>query len=175
MGVKRFLNKSFFFWVFLFALGTAAGALLYKTLLPHAVPLLKLGAKTAGEINSSGGVKAAAFIFLKNALVVVLCVLLGRFTRGVFPAAVCFLNGGVLGFLGAVLANYGHVAWWRYAVALLPHGVVELPAVFLACAIGVAALNGREKLSLMKYPLAMLVAAACIEVWVSSAIANRII
>lgn len=175
MGVKGLLNKSFFVWIALFAVGAAAGVLLYGVLLPHAVPLLKLGAKAAGQITGSGGVKAALFIFMKNALVVILCVLLGRPTRGLFPAAVCAINGGVLGFIGAVLAKLGHVAWWRYVAALLPHGVVELPAVFLACAIGVMALSAREKLSLMRYPLAMLVAAACIEVWVSAGIANKII
>lgn len=175
MEVKKLLDRSVFVWVFLFALGVAAGALLYRAFLPHMVPLLKLGARAAGEIGGSGGLKTVLFIFLKNALVVLLCVLLGRVTKGVFPALVCLLNGVILGFLGAILARYGHVAWWKYAVALLPHGVIELAAVFLGCAIGVTALTRKEKLVLLKYPLAMLAVAACVETWVSAAIANRII
>lgn len=175
MEVKKLFNRSVFVWVLLFALGAVAGAFAYSMILPQMMPLLKLGARAAGEIGGSGSLKAVVFIFLKNALVVLLCVMLGRTTKGVFPAAVCFLNGGILGFLGAVLARYGNVAWWKYVIALSPHGVIELAAVFLGCAIGVAALTRREKLALLKYPLAMLAVAACIETWISTAIANRII
>lgn len=175
MEVKKLLNRSVLVWVLLFALGAVAGAIAYSMILPWMMPLLKLGAKAAGELNSPGGLKTVLFIFLKNALVVLLCVLLGRTTRGIFPAAVCFINGGVLGFLGAVLARYGNVAWWKYVIALSPHGIIELAAVFLGCAIGMAALTRREKLILLKYPLAMLAIAACIETWISTAIANRII
>lgn len=175
MQVKKLFNRSVFVWVLLFVLGTVAGAFAYRLILPQMMPLLKLGFKAAGELDSPGGLKMVVFIFLKNALVVLLCVLLGRATKGVFPAAVCFLNGGILGFLGAILARYGNVAWWKYVIALSPHGVIELAAVFLGCAIGMAALTRREKLALLKYPLAMLAVAACIETWISTLIANKII
>lgn len=81
----------------------------------------------------------------------------------------------VVGLVGAVLSEYGGIAWWKYVIALLPHGVIELAAVFLGCAIGAAALTMKEKLVLLKYPIVMLAVAACIETWISTAIANRII
>lgn len=175
MAVDASLKKPFLMCAALFALGVAVGALPYARLLPRLLPALKLGMGAAEKIASSGGLEAALIIFLKNASVAILCLLLGRPTRGLFPGLVCFINGCVVGFIGAVLSGFARVAWWRYAAALLPHGVVELPAIFLACAVGTAALERRRKLSLAKYPLMMLAVAACIEVWVSALVADRMI
>lgn len=166
------LDKTLFVWILLFILGVVIGVAAYRQVLPLILPLLKTEIGTAAKLR---GLKAFSFIFFKNAFVVLLCILWGKITKGIFPALVCFLNGTVLGFIGAVLVKYGHIAWWKYAAALLPHGVIELAAVFLGCSIGIASLTRWEKLQFSKYPLAMLVLAACIETWVSAAIAKKIL
>lgn len=168
-------NRSAFIWPVVFALGAAAGVFACDEVLPHAVPVLKLGLGAAERLNGTGGPTTALFIFSKNILVVLLCVLLGGITRGIYPAFICLINGCVVGLVGAVLSEYGGIAWWKYVIALLPHGIIELAAVFLGCAIGAAALTMKEKLVLLKYPIAMLAVAACVETWISTAIANRII
>lgn len=143
--------------------------------MPHMVSLIDVGLRASGRLSAGSGIEAALFIFMKNLSVVFLCALLGRGTRGTFPALVCFINGGILGFLGAVMRAYGGVSWWRYVAVLSPHGVLELAAVFAACTIGLLAASVKEKLCLLKIPFAMLVAAACLEVWVSSGLADRIL
>ncbi|ACX51938.1 protein of unknown function DUF95 transmembrane [Ammonifex degensii KC4] len=110
------------------------------------------------------------FVYLKNFLVAALCFLGARPTRGIFPGVVCLVNGLVLGWLGAVLAEAG-VSPWRYAGALAPHGVVELPAVFAASALGMARTGGGATRQFAPVACALLVA-ACIEVFVSPHVAK---
>ncbi|MDH7578187.1 MAG: stage II sporulation protein M [Bacillota bacterium] len=156
-------------------MGAACGALGHKAILPHMVSLIDVGLRASGRLSAGSGIEAALFIFLKNFSVVFLCALLGRGTRGVFPALVCFINGGILGFLGAVMRAYGDVSWWRYVAVLSPHGVIELVAVFAACTVGMLKAPVKKKLRLLGAPLAMLVVAAYVETWISSGLAGRIL
>jgi uncharacterized membrane protein SpoIIM required for sporulation len=127
-----------------------------------------------GEHMASGKMGVAAVgagVFLKNASVVLLCVSLGRATRGLFPVFVSVVNGLLLGCLAGTLASVG-IPVWRFAAALAPHGAFELPAIFAACGIGVLALGVRERLRKSVPVLAILAVAAAVEVTVSPMVAN---
>lgn len=74
------------------------------------------------------------FILGRNALVSFTALLLGIFTYNIWPVAVLLLNGAMSGFatkMQAVLFHHYTFQIWLFG--LLPHGVIELGALFLAC------------------------------------------
>lgn len=72
------------------------------------------------------------FIFLNNLQSCFMGFLFG-FLFGLFPIAVGILNGYILGFVGglAVKKSGAYILW-----GLLPHGVFELPAIFISLGLG---------------------------------------
>lgn len=73
------------------------------------------------------------FILQNNLLSSVLSILLGIFL-GLFPLFSSITNGIVLGYvLGKTLEVAGILSWWR----LLPHGIFELPAIFISFGLGI--------------------------------------
>lgn len=138
------------------------------------MPLLETGMK-ANEVVLSANTLMFAFILVKNTIVAVLCVTLGNITKGIFPTIVCTANGIVLGFIGGLLCNLGDVSWWKYIIALSPHGVLELTAIFITCTIGIMSIRVKEKMRITLVPLSMLVVAAIIETWVSPIVASSIL
>ncbi|WP_027719146.1 stage II sporulation protein M [Desulfovirgula thermocuniculi] len=154
----------------LFAAGVAAGAAFEKALIHHLMPAIRFGLGVGEKMASGGASDFLMFllVFAKNLSVAALCICLAKPTRGIVPAWVCLANGLVVGTLGALLAARG-VPPWQYAVLLAPHGVVELPALFLACALGLT-LGGGVLVRLRRgIPIVagMFAAAAALEVWVS--------
>lgn len=165
MSLKR---SAAFCAVFFF--GVAAGLVFYRQILPFFAPALKAGVDAAEYVAT--GVPSpvtALFIFAKNASVALLCTAAGRPTRGVLPVAVCVINGTVIGFLGALLRDAGFPLW-KYTVLLSPHGVIELPAIFASCALGMAAKTVSERVRMLPLPLAALAVAAAVETWASPAV-----
>lgn len=73
------------------------------------------------------------FIFLNNAIKAILFVFFGALL-GILPIWVLVTNGMLLGY---VLANQEQSAWLVFAKGILPHGIIELPAIILACAYGI--------------------------------------
>ena len=75
----------------------------------------------------------AAAIFLNNTLKTLLAILLGALL-GVIPAIFLLANGVALGVAWTLSSNARGP--WFSLLSLLPHGVLELPAVFLGTSIG---------------------------------------
>jgi stage II sporulation protein M len=72
------------------------------------------------------------FIISNNVLSTFLSILFGMFF-GIFPLATTIINGYVLGFVSSVsVANGGILTLWK----LLPHGIFEMPAVFISLGLG---------------------------------------
>ena len=72
-------------------------------------------------------------VFINNAIKALLLVLLGILV-GLPPLLFVAVNGFVLGGLGATLES---VIGWRYVLAsFVPHGVIEVPLILLAAALG---------------------------------------
>lgn len=164
------LVKKSLFWAGLFFFCVLLGGVFWKFVIGEIEPIIKTLLKVVDKVHTP--TYTAMSIFFKNAFVVILCVFLGM--RAVVPTIVCVINGLVIGAIGGLLHVHG-TAWPNYFLALAPHGIFELPAIFLACAIGVSLYTAREKLKLAMAPLGMLVVAACIEAWVSPVVAHRIL
>jgi stage II sporulation protein M len=83
-----------------------------------------------------GGLPENIFLYIlaRNSLVSFTALVLGIVTFNVWPVLVLLMNGAISGFTvktQAVLFNHYSFEIWLYG--LLPHGVPELGALFLAC------------------------------------------
>ena len=72
-------------------------------------------------------------IFLNNALKSLIVILLGAFF-GLLPIVFLVVNGAAIGIAVIVSSHVRGV--WQSILVLLPHGLLELPAVLLATSIG---------------------------------------
>ena len=77
--------------------------------------------------------KLAAAIFLNNAVKALLAILLGTIL-GIVPGIFLLANGVALGV--ALSLSIQARGAWLSLLGILPHGVLELPAVFLGTSIG---------------------------------------
>lgn len=75
------------------------------------------------------------FIFWNNATKAVLVIFAGALA-GVIPIIFLVINGGVLGFLLHLSWQQGVSMYDVVVKGLLPHGIIEIPAIIIACAFG---------------------------------------
>jgi len=99
---------------------------------------LKAIEKLATEASSSANPQLSFFqtIFLNNIRSVVAAMYFGIFAC-IMPIATLVLNGMLLGYLFGGLADQGHNVWPIITKSILPHGIVEFLALFLACGTGI--------------------------------------
>ncbi len=74
-------------------------------------------------------------------------------------------NGMAIGLVGMILGISG-MPVMSYVMGLLPHGIVELPALFLVCAIGMYGIS-KESWRIASVPALMLLIAAGIESYIT--------
>ena len=78
-----------------------------------------------------------AFIFSNNAFKSFIIIPLGAILA-VPPVIFIIFNGFVVGLIAyEIVSKFGEVGFLYFAAAILPHGVFELPAVFLSAALGI--------------------------------------
>jgi stage II sporulation protein M len=77
------------------------------------------------------------FIFLNNSIKSVVIIFLGALF-GVLPAVFLLVNGAVIGYLIHLSAIQGQDLFTLIVKGLLPHGIIEIPAIIIACAFGLA-------------------------------------
>lgn len=90
-------------------------------------------------VNSIGGHenyqwRLLAFILMNNVLVAVFMVYSGVML-GIIPLYSLLSNGLIMGYLAH--QNVPDKGWGSFLLAVLPHGIIELPAFILACAFGI--------------------------------------
>lgn len=87
------------------------------------------------------------FILQNNFQSSLFALVLGLFV-GVFPLLSTITNGALIGYvLGKVYEVSGFAEWWR----LLPHGIFELPAIFISISLGLKLGHGVLKNYLSHY------------------------
>lgn len=108
-------------------------------------------AETAGSLMSmeNSSFWFFMFIFLNNAIKCIMIVFLGVFL-GVLPIVFLLINGMVLGYLYLILQEHGGTLS-ELLVGILPHGIIELPVLFIASAYGI-----RLGFIVLKSPLKLL-------------------
>jgi stage II sporulation protein M len=90
-------------------------------------------------VNSIGGHdnyqwRLLVFILMNNVMVSVFMVYSGVML-GIIPLFSLLSNGLVMGYLAQ--QNVPETGWGPFIMAILPHGIIELPAFILACAFGI--------------------------------------
>ncbi|MEK4733962.1 MULTISPECIES: stage II sporulation protein M [Paenibacillus] len=75
------------------------------------------------------------FIFFNNAIKCVLVIFMGA-VFGIVPFIFLIVNGMVLGFVVHLQTDIGRSIYEVVVKGLLPHGVIELPVLIIACAFG---------------------------------------
>lgn len=75
------------------------------------------------------------FIFFNNAIKCVLVIFLGALF-GIIPFIFLVVNGMMIGFLIHITADQGQSIYNLVVKGLLPHGIIELPVLIIACAFG---------------------------------------
>lgn len=110
--------------VLLFGLGAVLAPLYPAPGLRLAEALFEM----AQTLHDKSLLEIALAIFVRNVLAVSTALLLGV-GLGLLPAAAALLNGWLA---GVVLADQPRAVWM-----ILPHGVFELPAVFMAWGLGI--------------------------------------
>ncbi|MFC6767984.1 stage II sporulation protein M [Natrinema soli] len=119
----------------LFGLGVLIGVLLYAA----GYNLLEIIADLLGEslfpenIGEMGGLELAQFLLVNNSRAFLLSIL-GALTLGLLTAWAMLFNGVIVGNVGAVVTET--VGFDYILVGLLPHGIFELPALFIAAGVG---------------------------------------
>ncbi|MEK5059371.1 hypothetical protein BK126_27985 [Paenibacillus sp. FSL H7-0326] len=91
----------------------------------------------SNELRQSENVQWSffTFIFFNNAIKGVLVIFAGAL-GGIIPVIFLIINGGVLGFLLHAAWQQG-ISYYEVVVkGLLPHGIIEIPAIIIACAFG---------------------------------------
>ncbi|MWV47412.1 stage II sporulation protein M [Paenibacillus sp. HJL G12] len=91
------------------------------------------------------------FIFFNNSIKAVVMIFLGLFV-GILPILFLLVNGMVLGYLVHSSLEQGNSLFDLVVKGLLPHGIIEIPAIIIACAFGlqmglmvIASLGGSGK------------------------------
>lgn len=90
-------------------------------------------------VNSIGGKdhyqwRLLGFILMNNVMVSVFMVYSGVML-GIIPLFSLLSNGLVMGYIAH--QNVPEIGWGQFFLAILPHGIIELPAFVLACAFGI--------------------------------------
>ncbi len=116
--------------IFIFIFGALIGFLFQNEFSAMINEILKdLLNKTAG-LNTPEMV----FFILQNNLQSSFLTIIGGIFLGIFPIISGLTNGIVLGYvLSKVTEISGITEWWR----LLPHGIFELPAIFVSFGLGI--------------------------------------
>src|SRR3989344_1137235 len=74
------------------------------------------------------------FFILQNNLASSFIAIFAGVAFGIFPLFFSIINGTVIGYVLGISQDFlGSSEWWR----LLPHGIFELPAIFISIGLGI--------------------------------------
>jgi stage II sporulation protein M len=103
-------------------------------------PSLQQLQKIASKTNAFHSVfRTVGVIFIHNLFAaIVVMVLSGILTAGIYPAWSMWMNGLTMGYVVSMFAAHVGAAPWRiFVFGMLPHGVFELPAFIWCGVIGI--------------------------------------
>lgn len=77
-------------------------------------------------------------IFLNNLFATMMIIFLGALFFGIYPFSAMLMNGMLLGTtLHIASQTSGQNPWMIFVQSILPHGIMELPALFMAAGLGI--------------------------------------
>lgn len=124
--------------IMLFTAGAMVGYVQHEAISGFAAQQLSQLGDMVEQMQQSEqpGLFLFGFIFLGNTLTVALVMVFGV-VFGIYPVFVLLFNGLLLGYVMQTAAQSVDVSSWElFLYGILPHGILELPVVFLAAAYG---------------------------------------
>jgi uncharacterized membrane protein SpoIIM required for sporulation len=122
-------KKIFLALLILFIIGLAIGWIMADDIAPVLMPILKEA--LVGEDNSID-----AFYILSHNLQASVITVLASIFFGIYPFISISANGFVIGFMGGYTAkSMNELA--MYLILIIPHGILEVPALFTSAASGI--------------------------------------
>lgn len=142
------IRKALVISTLLFALGAVIGWVATSSLERMLVEQLEGLSEISGTLKDSSNPQLSffVFIFLNNSIKSVVIIFLGALF-GILPALFLLINGAVIGYLIHISALQGQDLFDLIVKGLLPHGIIEIPAIIIACAFGLH-FGGKVLLSL---------------------------
>jgi len=123
-------SKNYIAAVALIFLGGMLLGFVFSSQLGFLDEILKKLIERVKDLNTS---EMILFI-LQNNLTSAFCGIVFGVVLGIFPVLTSFLNGVVLGYVMKIVwFDSGVGEFWK----ILPHGVFELPAIFISLALGI--------------------------------------
>jgi uncharacterized membrane protein SpoIIM required for sporulation/ABC-type transport system involved in multi-copper enzyme maturation permease subunit len=100
---------------------------------PETFPLHNITQDTFATIQKTQLLPAinTSFIFRNNLRVVILAAIITVFSFGSLTLLLTLVNAGLVSFLIAQIVQLGYDPWLFVATFILPHGILEIPAVLL--------------------------------------------
>lgn len=132
-GYLRFIWPYALIMTFIFFVAFLAGYASVESFPDLADNLMKSFSSRFGPLLEKGPLEIMLTIFLNNAFVSLISLILGL-ALGILPVLFIFFNGYLVGVVSNVVADQKGLIY--IFLALLPHGIVELPMVFLSAGIG---------------------------------------
>ncbi len=100
---------------------------------PEAFPLQNVSKQTFEAVQQFRLLPqiTTSFIFVNNLRVILLAAFVGFFSLGSLTLLVTLMNVGLVSFIIAQIVMLGYNPWLFAATFILPHGIIEIPAVLL--------------------------------------------
>lgn len=137
LGDLRKYRKAMLLSVLIFAVGLVLGAVNADTLTRLVMPDIKRLGEVSRNLAQSDHpeLNFFLFIFFNNAVKSIGAILLGAIF-GILPAFFLLMNGLALGFVVTSASSGGANVADLIVRGLLPHGIVEIPAILIAAGFG---------------------------------------
>ena len=132
-GYVHFIWPYFLFMTFVFFASLIAGYVSVASFPDMADNLMKSFDSRFGPLQEMNPISILFVIFLNNAFVSLLSLVLGL-ALGVLSILIIAFNGYIVGVISNLVAQQKGLLF--IVLALLPHGILELPMVFLSASIG---------------------------------------
>lgn len=136
LDLRRY-KKTMYLSMALFAVGILLGAAGSETIAGLVAPDIAKLQEYSRELSRSATPELSffKFIFLNNAIKSVAVIVLGALL-GIMPAIFLLMNGMVLGLVVSLAAAQGANLFELVVLGLLPHGIIEIPAILVAAGFG---------------------------------------
>ena len=172
-SIKKMITMPrFLLWSGLFFFAAFIGMLTYEYLLEYLIQLFKSSGGNISHLEKASNIPIIGkvfFIFAANLLTVSVVVVLGRLFWGIYPVTIVAINGYIVGFAGMLLSLDPEFNLINYFTVIIPHGIIEIPALLIAAIIGISTgIKLKDKFKLLSVPATMLFCAAFIEVFIST-------
>ncbi|MDY6825690.1 MAG: stage II sporulation protein M [Bacillota bacterium] len=183
-------NRSWFLMaaaVFIICLFIFAGSTAFSEPVDEEIPDLVLDdiLSIFADILETNPLLGAALIFMNNMITMAQMLLLGA-AAGISPLITLGINGALLGSTLSMAVMEGANLFYMLGLGILPHGIFELPAVFICAGLGLkfgyhciaSPLSGKtrsesyrfiwkEAISILPLVVTMLIAAALVEMFIT--------